>query len=41
MLDIGDIRICISSDDAKRIQEGHLLAEHILCESVEVAIMGN
>ena len=41
MADLGDVRICIPSDDTQRIQEGHLLAEHILCESVEAAIMGN
>ena len=41
MADLGDVTICIPSDDTQRIQEGHLLAEHILCESVEAAIMGN
>ena len=41
MADLGDVRICIPSDDTQRIQEGHLLAEHILCESVEAAMMGN
>ena len=41
MADLGDVRICIPSDDTQRIQECHLLAEHILCESVEAAIMGN
>ncbi len=41
MLDVGDITICIPSDDTQRIEEGHLLAEHILCESVEAAIIGN
>ena len=41
MADLGDVRICIPSDDTQRIQEGHLLVEHILCESVEAAIMGN
>ena len=35
----GDVTICIPSDDTQRIQEGHLLTEHILCESVEAAIM--
>ena len=34
-----DITICIPSNDTQRIQEGHLLAEHILCESLEAAIM--
>ncbi len=41
MADVGDVTICIPSDDTQRIQEGHLLAEHILCESVEAAIMGD
>ena len=34
-----DITICIPSNDTQRIQEGHLLTEHILCESLEAAIM--
>jgi D-sedoheptulose 7-phosphate isomerase len=34
-----DVIINIPSDDTQRIQEGHLLVEHILCESVEEAIM--
>ena len=34
-----DIFICIPSNDTQRIQEGHLLTEHILCESLEAAIM--
>ena len=34
-----DIIISIPSLDTQRIQEGHLLAEHILCESVEAAIL--
>jgi D-sedoheptulose 7-phosphate isomerase len=39
MAESGDVTICIPSDDTQRIQEGHLLAEHILCESVEAGIM--
>ena len=35
MADLGDVAICIPSDNTQRIQEGHLLAEHILCESLE------
>ena len=35
----GDVTICIPSDDTQRIQEGHLLTEHILCESVEAALI--
>tara|TARA_Y100000590_G_C15671854_1_gene996536 strand:- start:927 stop:1505 length:579 start_codon:yes stop_codon:yes gene_type:complete len=41
MANTGDVTICIPSDDTQRIQEGHLLAEHILCESVEAAIMSD
>ena len=37
----GDVTICIPSDDTQRIQEGHLLTEHILCESVEAALLEN
>ena len=32
---MGDVHINIPSKDTQRIQEGHLLAEHILCEIVE------
>ena len=35
-----DVIINIPSNDTQRIQEGHLLVEHILCEYVETAIMG-
>ena len=35
-----DVVIKIPSNDTQRIQEGHLLVEHILCESVEEAILG-
>ena len=35
-----DAIIKIPSNDTQRIQEGHLLVEHILCESVEAAILG-
>jgi len=38
IIDMGDISICIPSNDTQRIQEGHLLVEHILCESVEASI---
>ena len=37
--DKGDVIIHIPSDDTQRIQEGHLLAEHIMCEMVENAII--
>ena len=35
MVELGDINIRIPSDDTQRIQEGHLMVEHILCEYVE------
>ena len=41
MKDLGDIRICIPSNNTQRIQEGHLLVEHILCESIEASILNN
>ena len=37
LLEKGDVIIRIPSDDTQRIQEGHLLAEHIMCEAVENA----
>lgn len=37
MVELGDINICIPSDDTQRIQEGHLMVEHILCEYVEAS----
>ena len=37
--DKGNVIIRIPSDDTQRIQEGHLLAEHIMCEMVEDAIL--
>ena len=36
---MGDCVITVPSDDTQRIQEAHLLIEHILCESVEKALM--
>ena len=39
MADLGDVAICIPSDNTQRIQEGHLLAEHILCESLEFELI--
>ncbi len=38
--EMGDVTISIPSDDTQRIQEGHLLAEHILCEMVEKSVTG-
>ena len=35
----GDIRICMPSANTQRIQEGHLLVEHILCELAEASIL--
>ena len=31
----GDVLISVPSDDTQRIQECHLLIEHILCENIE------
>jgi len=39
MKDLGDVRICIPSTNTQRIQEGHLLAEQILCELMEASIL--
>ena len=39
MANSGNINICIPSDDTQRIQEGHLMVAHILCESVESSII--
>ena len=39
MADLGDVTICIPSTNTQRVQEGHLLVEHILCELAEAAIM--
>ena len=33
-----DIIITIPSDDTQRIQEGHILCGHILCELVEQSL---
>ena len=34
----GDVVINIPSKDTQRIQEGHLLTEHILCEMLESSL---
>ena len=39
MANLGDVKICIPSSNTQRIQEGHLLVEHILCELAEAAII--
>ena len=39
MKSIGDVNICVPSHDTQRIQESHLLIEHILCESLEKSII--
>ena len=39
MAGMGGISICVPSNDTQRIQECHLLVEHILCESVEESIL--
>ncbi|MBC8257278.1 MAG: SIS domain-containing protein [Candidatus Marinimicrobia bacterium] len=39
MKNLGDVRICIPSSNTQRIQEGHLLVEHILCELAEASVL--
>lgn len=39
MANLGDVKICIPSSNTQRIQEGHLLVEHVLCELAEAAII--
>ena len=39
MANLGDVRIRIPSSNTQRIQEGHLLVEHILCELTEASIL--
>ena len=39
MKGLGDVNICIPSSNTQRIQEGHLLAEHIICELIEASII--
>ena len=36
---MSDIDICIPSNNTQIVQEGHLLAEHILCEMLEQSMM--
>ncbi|NQU28645.1 MAG: SIS domain-containing protein [Candidatus Marinimicrobia bacterium] len=40
MKDTANIEIRIPSDDTQRIQEGHILVGHILCDLIERAISG-
>ena len=35
MKELCDICICIPSNDTARIQESHILIEHIICSEVE------
>ncbi len=39
MKELGDVRICIPSNNTQRIQEGHLLVEHMLCELIEEFVL--
>jgi len=36
---MGDVQICIPSENTQRIQEGHLLVEHIICENIEAGFI--
>jgi D-sedoheptulose 7-phosphate isomerase len=40
MRDAADHVICVPAGDTPRIQEGHILVAHILCELVELEIAG-
>ena len=35
MAEMGSCSIVVPSEDTQRIQEGHLVVEHLLCEIVE------
>ena len=39
--EIGDLNISVPSDDTQRIQEGHILIGHIICEIVERKFLKN
>ena len=39
MVGMGDVSICVPSNDTQRIQECHLLVEHIFCESIEESML--
>tara|TARA_B100001173_G_scaffold288763_1_gene278160 strand:- start:384 stop:974 length:591 start_codon:yes stop_codon:yes gene_type:complete len=41
MKDLCDLCICVPSDDTPRIQESHLMIEHIICGQIENEIFGN
>ena len=36
---MGDVNISIPSNNTQRIQEGHLLVEHIICEQIENSVI--
>ncbi|HKR28398.1 MAG TPA: SIS domain-containing protein [Acidobacteriaceae bacterium] len=40
MAGMADAAICIASKDTARIQEGHILCGHMLCDWVELAVCG-
>ena len=40
MKDLCDYCICVPSEETPRIQESHLLIEHIICAIVEEEIFG-
>ena len=39
MKSMGNFQISIPSNNTQRIQEGHPLVEHIICESLEAIII--
>lgn len=38
MAGMADVALCIASKDTARIQEGHILCGHMLCDWVEIAV---
>lgn len=41
MADVADFTIIVPSNDTPRIQESHLLIEHMICDIIEKEIFGN
>jgi D-sedoheptulose 7-phosphate isomerase len=41
MAPLAHAAICIASGDTARIQEGHILCGHMLCDWIELAVSSN
>jgi D-sedoheptulose 7-phosphate isomerase len=41
MASLADVWLCVASSDTARVQEGHILLGHILCEWLELAVCIN